>query len=122
MKTEKIVHRLSAELYKFSFNRYSVGYQYLASAIYLVASQKKYIKSLRKTIYPIIARKYDTGPDNVAWCIAKTLESMYARTDKQIIQDYFCLYEEEGLPSPKTFVMCVAQNILDDEDVDCIFY
>lgn len=98
------------ELGKFNFKRNSISYQYLIDAIYLVTNNKSAMKDFKSNIYPIIAKKYNTKPENVLWCITKLLKVMYLNTDSKIIKDYFCIQLDEN-PSTKAFIIHVSYMI-----------
>lgn len=98
------------ELGKFNFKRNSISYQYLIDAIYLVTKNKNSIKDFKSNIYPIIAEKYNTKPENVLWCITKLLKVMYLNTDTRIIREYFCIQSDEN-PTTKAFIIHVSYKI-----------
>ena len=106
------------ELGKFSFKRNSISYQYLIDAIYLVTNNRIAMKDFKSNIYPVIAEKYNTKPENVLWCITKLLKVMYLNTDSKIIKDYFCVQSGEN-PTTKAFIIHVsykiAKSIMDNQ-------
>ncbi len=98
------------ELGNFNFKRTSMSYQYLIDAILLVIDNKTVIKDFKLYVYPNIAEKYDTKPENVLWSITKLLKVMYLNTDANIIKNYFDIAIDEN-PSTKAFIIHVAYKI-----------
>ena len=106
---EKIMY----ELGKFGFKRNSISYQYLIDAIYLVTNNRNSIKDFKANVYPVIADRYNTKPENVLWCITKLLKVMYLNTDANFIENYFSIQKGEIL-STKAFIIHISYKILMD--------
>ena len=122
MTDSEILTKIDIELGKFYFSKNSLGYEYLVDSIYLIIKEKKYIRNFNEFIYPKIAKKYDTKPKNVMWCISKLINMMYINTDEKIIEEYFNVYQDEERPSPKAFIMCISRHIVQTEETDYIIY
>lgn len=109
MNDIEIYEKIISELNNFNFTRRSLSYQYLIEAIYIVATDQKKIRDFKRFVYSDIAKKYDTGIQNVQWCIEKLLKLMYLNTDEKIIREYFEVGENERL-SAKAFIIFIAQK------------
>ena len=116
-----IYEAIMLELGNFYFKRTSLSYRYLIDAIYIVViNDKKVIRDFNDNVYPQIAERYNTKPQNVMWNITKLLKVMYLNTDMEIIQDYFGI-SYEGNPSPKAFIILVSYKVqikIDTENVN----
>lgn len=99
------------ELNNFCFKRNSISYQYLIEAIKIVTKNQMTIKDFNFYVYPQIAKKYDTKPQNVLWCISKLIKGMYLNTDAKIINEYFGTPYFEN-PSTKAFIIHISYKIL----------
>lgn len=110
MKNNELYNGIQSELKQFRFNRNSLGYVYLMDSIALVSENKTCIKSFKKFLYPIIAKKYSTTSDNVQWCLDKMIALMCFNTSQEIITKYFNYYYYKK-PSTKEFIMGVAQKL-----------
>lgn len=117
MTDREIYRRIITELRYFSFGRNSIAYQYLVDAIYLVTREKRYIKNFNYYVYPKIAERYGTRPDNVLWCVSKLVNFMYENTDKKVIQKYFGMYYESKF-SPKAFIIMISDRIQRNTRID----
>lgn len=111
MDIKEIYEAIMQELGNFYFKRTSISYQYLIDAIFIVViNDKKVIKDFNENVYPRIAKKYNTKPENVLWCITKLLKVMYLNTDMDKIQSYFGI-SYEGNPSLKAFIIYISYKV-----------
>ena len=111
MSKEDLNEKILKQLKYFKFNRNSLGYEYLVQAIYIVLKDKTVVRDFNECVYPKIARKYHTEPQNVLWCINKIMSIMYLNTDVEIIKQYFNLYYDDDKLSTKAFIMEIARNV-----------
>lgn len=102
--------RITIELKKFALKRNSIGYEYLIEAIRIVTVNRLAIKDFKRYVYLPIAEEFETGVNNVFWCINKLISLMCLNTDKKIIEDYFKIGDGEKLTT-KTFIVGVAKKI-----------
>lgn len=110
-KMENFVEeKIILELNKFKFKRNSIAYEYLIDAIKLVVENKYVIKNFNDYVYTAIAKKYNTQPQNVLWCLNKLINLMYFNTDENIITNYFNIYKQDKLTT-KAFIIEVARKI-----------
>lgn len=115
-KTDKITKMdvyeyIMIELGNFNFKRNSMSFQYLIEAIYMVVKNKNVIKDFNHCVYPKIAEKYETKPENVLWNISKLIKMMYLNTDSQTVKDYFKIQYDEN-PSVKAFIIFISYNVV----------
>lgn len=64
------------------------GYGYLRKAIFISALNKKPRLNFSKTVYPEIAKCFDTSPACVEWAIRSAINKAWIHSD-QSIKDYF---------------------------------
>lgn len=105
-----VEEKIILELNKFKFKRNSIAYEYLIDAIKLVVENKYVIKNFNDYVYTAIAKKYNTQPQNVLWCLNKLINLMYFNTDENIITNYFNIYKQDKLTT-KAFIIEVARKI-----------
>lgn len=108
----KIYGEIQNELGKFSFKRTSLSYQYLIDAIFILTQDRMAMRDFNKYVYPKIAQKYETKPENVLWCITKLLKVMYLNTDASVISEYFGIAIGEN-PSAKAFIIQISGKVLE---------
>ncbi|MBR3325558.1 MAG: hypothetical protein IKG14_05925 [Clostridia bacterium] len=113
MKKENLYEEIITELNYFNFKKNSTSYQYLIDVIYIVVDKKMIVKNFKNNIYPLIAKKYETKPENVLWCISKMIKLMYLNTDNKKIKEYFNIENGEN-PSTKAFILYISYKILKD--------
>lgn len=102
--------QIMTELKKFTLKRNSIGYEYLIEAIKIVSVNKIAIKDFKKYVYLPISKEFETGANNVFWCINKLINLMCINNDENIINDYFRIGKDENLTT-KTFIIGVAKKI-----------
>lgn len=111
MVKSNLYENIITELNSFNFKKNSLSYQYLIEAIYIVLDNNLIIKDFKNYVYPEIAKKYNTKPENVLWCMSKLIRLMYLNTDEKIIKNYFKIEYGEN-PSTKAFVLFISYKIL----------
>ena len=102
--------RVIIELNTFKFKRNSIAYEYLIDAIKLVIEDKCVIKNFNNYVYTPIAKKYNTQPKNVLWCLNKLINLMYFNTDENVITSYFNMYIQDKLTT-KAFIIEIARKV-----------
>lgn len=107
------IEKMQKVLNNFSFNKTSKGYRYLVECIEEITEHPTEIKNIKKTVYPIIAKRHNIENKNkVKWCVVKTLKSMIRYTDKKILAKFFASVDEI---TPKNFMIQLNNVILDEE-------
>lgn len=96
-----------SELSCFKFKRNSIAFEYLIDAIKLVIENRYVIKNFYDYVYAPIAKKYNTQPQNVLWCLNKLINLMYFNTDENIIKEYFMMDK----PTTKAFIIEIARKV-----------
>lgn len=79
------------------------GTTYILEAIDIIANNKEDIINLKKDLYPIIARKYNTTVHNVKCNINLATTSMYYDCDSKRLKNYFS-FESDSKSNTKTVI------------------
>ena len=89
------------------------GYQYLRSAIIMVAKDNRVINEVTKTLYPSVAREYDTTPSRVERAIRHAIEVAWDRGDVDMLNSFFgyTVQNSKGKPTNSEFIAMIADNL-----------
>lgn len=60
MEDKRIIDEIVLQLSNFRFSRYSMAYQYLIDAIYIVVKDRNTMRDLKDYVYLPIAKRYNT--------------------------------------------------------------
>ena len=110
---DSVDEKVMVELKNFKFKRNSLAYEYLIDAICIVVNEKDAIKNFSCYVYEPVAKKYNTRPQNVLWCINKLIALMYYNTNEEVIEKYFNTYWFDK-PTTKAFIIGIAKKIKTD--------
>ena len=96
-------------LSEFSFNKSSIGYEYLVEAIIMVVQDSSLLSNIEKLVYTKIAKKFNIdNSKKVKWSILKLLKSMIRYSKKEIVKRYFPYTLN---PTPKIFIKEVSDIV-----------
>ena len=89
------------------------GYQYLRSAIVMVAKDNRIINEVTKTLYPSVAREFDTTSSRVERAIRHAIEVAWDRGDVDMLNSYFgyTVQNQKGKPTNSEFIAMIADNL-----------
>lgn len=89
------------------------GYNYLREAIILVVNDKLLIEAVTKSLYPQVAKTFQTTPSRVERAIRHAIEVAWDRGDIEVIQNYFgyTVSLTKGKPTNSEFIALVADKI-----------
>ncbi len=89
------------------------GYQYLRTAIMMVANNNQIINEVTKTLYPTIAREYDTTSSRVERAIRHAIEVAWDRGDVEVLDSFFgyTVHKNKGKPTNSEFIAMIADNL-----------
>ncbi len=127
MEFNEIVHRISLvveeknkilyrdailnEMRYLHYNFSHKGTKYIIEGIEIIANNKEEdIINLKKDLYPIIARKYNTTVHNVKCNINLATTSMYYDCDSKRLKNYFS-FESDSKPNTKTVIYTILNKI-----------
>ena len=89
------------------------GYQYIRYAIMMVAKDNKVINEVTKTLYPAVARKFETTPSRVERAIRHAIEVAWDRGDVDVLNSFFgyTIQNTKGKPTNSEFIAMIADNL-----------
>ncbi|MBQ9940707.1 MAG: sporulation transcription factor Spo0A [Clostridia bacterium] len=89
------------------------GYQYLRTAIIMVANNNQIINEVTKTLYPSIAREYETTSSRVERAIRHAIEVAWDRGDVEILDSFFgyTIHKNKGKPTNSEFIAMIADSL-----------
>ncbi|MBQ9920610.1 MAG: sporulation transcription factor Spo0A [Clostridia bacterium] len=89
------------------------GYQYLRTAIIMVTNNNQIINEVTKTLYPTIAREYDTTSSRVERAIRHAIEVAWDRGDVEVLDSFFgyTIHRNKGKPTNSEFIAMIADNL-----------
>lgn len=89
------------------------GYRYLRTAIIMVARDNRVINEVTKTLYPCVAREYDTTPSRVERAIRHAIEVAWDRGDVDMLTGFFgyTVKNTKGKPTNSEFIAMIADNL-----------
>lgn len=89
------------------------GYQYLRTAIMMVANDNQIINQVTKILYPSIAREYNTTSSRVERAIRHAIEVAWDRGDVDVLDSFFgyTIHKNKGKPTNSEFIAMIADNL-----------
>ncbi|MBR2616505.1 MAG: sporulation transcription factor Spo0A [Clostridia bacterium] len=89
------------------------GYQYLRCAIMMVVRDQRVIGEVTKTLYPSVAREFNTTSSRVERAIRHAIEVAWDRGDVEMLNSYFgyTVQNNKGKPTNSEFVAMIADNL-----------
>ncbi len=121
MEDKRIIDEIVLQLSNFRFSRYSMAYQYLIDAIYIVVKDRNTMRDLKDYVYLPIAKRYNTRAENVQWSLTKLVDIMYTNTPAKTMYNYFNFFIDEK-PTLKFFIITVARNVYSKINKKYIYY
>lgn len=90
-----------------------LGYRYLRDAIELTISNKNMLNYMTKTLYPTVAKKYETTASKVERAIRVAIESAWKRGNPELIEKYFgyTISADRGKPTNSEFITTIAEYL-----------
>lgn len=89
------------------------GYYYLREAIVLTVNNMSLINEITSSLYPSVARKFDTKSSRVERAIRHAVEVAFDRGDIDTLQRYFgnTISLHKGKPTNSEFIALVADRL-----------
>ena len=96
------------------------GYRYLRHGILLCIDDSNEILGITKTLYPLIAKEFDTKSSCVERAIRNAIETAWERGNADVINDYFgyTINASRGRPTNSEFISMIAENIFLDNKLN----
>jgi len=89
------------------------GYQYLRCAIMMVVKDNRIIGEVTKTLYPGVAREFNTTSSRVERAIRHAIEVAWDRGDIEVLNSFFgyTVQNTKGKPTNSEFIAMIADNM-----------
>ncbi|MDO4731808.1 MAG: sporulation initiation factor Spo0A C-terminal domain-containing protein [Clostridia bacterium] len=90
------------------------GYHYIRFAIILTVKQPFLIHSVTKSLYPIVAYKFDSTVSNVERAMRHAIEVAWDRGDVDVLNSFFgfTVDSKKGRPTNREFIAQIADDIM----------
>lgn len=105
--------QVTSVIHKIGVPAHIKGYQYLRTAIMMTVEDNDLINSVTKTLYPTVAKKYQTTSSRVERAIRHAIEVAWDRGDLDTLNSYFgyTIQNERGKPTNSEFIAMIADNL-----------
>ena len=89
------------------------GYQYLREAILMAVNNEEIINAVTKSLYPLLAKKYETTPSRVERAIRHAIEVAWNRGEIAVHDKIFgyTVNSNKGKPTNSEFIALIADKI-----------
>ena len=89
------------------------GYQYLREAILMAINNEEIINAVTKSLYPLLAKKYETTPSRVERAIRHAIEVAWNRGEIAVHDKIFgyTVNSNKGKPTNSEFIALIADKI-----------
>ncbi len=89
------------------------GYQYLREAIMMVVNDIDVINQITKSLYPQIAKRYQTTPSRVERAIRHAIEVAWGRGQQEVVENIFgyTISAAKGKPTNSEFIAMIADKL-----------
>lgn len=89
------------------------GYQYLREAIIMAVANEEIINAVTKSLYPLLANKYETTPSRVERAIRHAIEVAWNRGEIAVHDKIFgyTVNSNKGKPTNSEFIALIADKI-----------
>ena len=79
----------------------------------MVAKDNKVINEVTKTLYPAVARRFETTPSRVERAIRHAIEVAWDRGDVDVLNSFFgyTIQNTKGKPTNSEFIAMIADNL-----------
>lgn len=89
------------------------GYHYIRTSILLSISDSEMLDSVTKTLYPTVARQYNTTSSRVERAIRHAIEIAWDRGDVDVLNSYFgfTINTSRGKPTNSEFIAMISDKL-----------
>ena len=89
------------------------GYRYLRYAIMMVVEDSRIINEVTKTLYPTVAREFETTSSRVERAIRHAIEVAWDRGDVDTLNSFFgyTIQNNKGKPTNSEFIAMIADHL-----------
>lgn len=109
---KQISNKITEELLYLGYNLSHNGTTYLIDTIhYMHNNRNKYLDNLTKSVYPIIASRYNKSVHNIKCSIVRETNEMYLVCKLDTLKNYFH-YCEDTKPKVKTVINTILNKLI----------
>ena len=89
------------------------GYRYLRFAFMMGVQDSRIIGEVTKTLYPTVAREFDTTSSRVERAIRHAIEVAWDRGDVDVLNSFFgyTIHTNKGKPTNSEFIAMIADHL-----------
>lgn len=115
---KNIMQNIIEEVQYIGYNLSYKGTIYLVETIYymIINTDKNYDSNLKKSIYPILAKKYNKSISNIKCNISNATDMMYCECERNRLNQYFKFYTDSK-PKPKVVMSTIVNKIMNDANI-----
>ena len=105
--------RVTSIIHEIGMPAHIKGYQYVREAIILTVKDVSMISAVTKTLYPKVAKQYDTTPSCVERAIRHAIEVAWNRGNLDTLQHFFgyTVSNSRGKPTNSEFIAMIADHL-----------
>lgn len=109
----ELIQEITDFLCELGMPSHLLGFAYVRMAIYIVCDNHSYKKQMTTQVYPAIAKRYNTDPQNVERSIRNAIEVAFTRGKIGTIYDLFknTVSSSKSRPTNAEFISMLADHI-----------
>ena len=113
LDTEPVEVKVTNLIHDLGVPAHIKGYQYLREAIIMAVMNKDIINAVTKSLYPLLAKKYETTPSRVERAIRHAIEVAWNRGEIAVHDKIFgyTVNSNKGKPTNSEFIALLADKI-----------
>lgn len=94
------------------------GYYYLREGIMMVVKGEGDVFTITKTLYPQLARKFNTTPSRVERAVRHAIETSWFRADVKVLESVFrhTVDPEKGKPTNSEYIALISDKVALESD------
>lgn len=110
INNSKLVNKINCELEYIGYNLSYIGTKYLCESIALIYNNYDNSENLKKSIYPILAKKHNKTINNIKCNITKATNAMFYDCEESRLKKYFSFYSITQ-PKPKLVIYTILNKL-----------
>jgi len=113
INTEPVEVKVTNLIHDLGVPAHIKGYQYLREAIIMAVMNQEIINAVTKSLYPLLAKKYETTPSRVERAIRHAIEVAWNRGEIAVHDKIFgyTVNSNKGKPTNSEFIALIADKI-----------
>ncbi len=105
--------KISDILHQIGIPAHIKGYRYIRMAVMMAIQNPSAIHAITKTLYPDVARQFETTPSRVERAIRHAIEVAWNRGDIDTLNSYFSytIHNSRGKPTNSEFIALISDTL-----------